>query len=198
MKKLKKMDQELLSKLKPGDVVLLGTKGFVSKAIQFFMKILRKRQGLPVPSGIIASHAGMLIDMWGQLYIAEAQEKGIVVTPFVESYKNKLDYIKVISPKKPYSKAEQERVSKVAAEDSLKPHRYDFFGLWFQAKAILTGKWTGPKGDKADKRYYCTEAVANWANKVRPNTFSNEEAVGPLDIEFNKYYQVIYDGISIG
>lgn len=191
------MDQELLNKLRPGDIILYGNHTFVSKCIQFFMKILRKKKGLPVPKGIIASHAGTLINMWGQLYIAEALENGIVVRPFVEAYKNKMDKVKILSPKKAYSIPEQERISKVAAEDSLKPHRYDFFGLWFQLKLVLTGKWTGPTGDKADRRLYCTEAVANWANRVRPNTFSNEESVGPFDIEFNKYYQVIYDGANI-
>lgn len=192
------MDQEILKKLKPGDIVLLGTKNWLSKIIQFFMRIQRKKQGLPVPTGIIASHAGTLINMWGQLYIAEALEQGIVVSPFEDRYRFKWDYIKILTPKKPYTVSEQDKVSKAAAEDSLKPHRYDFFGLLFQAKMILTGKWTGPTGDKADRRYYCTEAVANWANKVRPNTFSKEEAAGPLDIEFNKYYVTIYDGSKIG
>jgi len=191
------MNQEILNKLKPGDIVLLGTTRFVSKAIQFFMRIQRKKQGLPAPKGLIASHAGTLVNLWDQLYIAEAQEKGIVVSPFVSEYKNKWDKIKILSPKKAYTVKEQELISKIAIEDSLQPHRYDFFGLWHQAKMILTGKWTGPTGDKAERRYYCTEAVATWANKVRPNTFSKEEAAGPLEIEFNKYYQVIYDGATI-
>lgn len=191
------MNQEILNKLKPGDIVLYGSNGFVSKAIQFFMRIQRKKQNLPVPKGIIASHAGMLVNLWGELYIAEAQEKGIVVSPFVSEYKNKWDRIKILSPKKAYSIKEQDLVSKIAIEDSLEPHRYDFFGLLYQARMIFTGKWQGPTGDKAEKRYYCTEAVATWANKVRPNTFNKEEAAGPLEIEFNKYYQIVYDGTNI-
>jgi hypothetical protein len=192
------MDQELLSQLKAGDIVLYGGNKFVSKAIQFFMRIQRRKQGLPVPKGIIASHAGTLVNIWDQLYIAEALENGIVVSPFAEAYKNKFENIKILTPKKAYSTLEGEKISKYAVEDSLTPHRYDFFGLWFQAKMIFKGEWSGPKGDKADKRYYCTEAVANWANKVRPGTFTQEEATGPLEIEFNKYYKVIYDGEKIG
>ena len=192
------MDQEVLKQLKAGDIVLYGGTTFISKAIQFIMRIQRAKQGLLIPRGTIASHAGTLVNLWGQIYIAEARPEGIVVSPFLEKYKNSMESIKILTPKKAYSISEGERISKLAIEDSLTPHRYDFFGIWFQLKMMLTGKWSGPTGDNAERRLYCTEAVATWANKVRPGTFTKEEAAGPLEVEFNKYYKIIYDGSNIG
>ncbi len=57
-------------------------------------------------------------------------------------------------------------------------------------------QWKGPKGAKAEKRLYCTEAVATWANDVRPNTFENQFANNPLDIDLNKYYKEKYNGVK--
>jgi hypothetical protein len=54
-------------------------------------------------------------------------------------------------------------------------------------------KWHGPKEDKAEKRLYCSEAVATWANKVRPDTFEEPWTVNPLDIDINKYYKELVD-----
>jgi len=192
---LKDIEQFLV----PGNIILTGSTKFLSKAIQVFMKISRAKKGLPSPKGLIASHSATLVDMWGQIYVAEAEAKGITVRPFAEVYGHKLDKIKILTPKKSYSKAEQEKISKEAIKDSLEPHRYDYFGLLYQIKYVLSnGAWVGPKGDKAERRLYCTEAVATWANKVRPGTFSQEEASNPIDIEFNKYYKVVYDGSEIG
>jgi hypothetical protein len=192
---LKDIEQYLV----PGNIVMTGSKKFLSKAIQFFMKISRTKKGLPNPKGLISSHSAMIVDMWGQPYVAEALAKGIVVSSFADAYGEKLDKIKILAPKKAYSKDEKEKVSKAAISDSLIPHRYDYFGLLYQIKYVLSnGTWVGPKGDKAEKRLYCTEAVATWANRVRPNTFSQEEASNPIDIEFNKFYKVVYDGADIG
>lgn len=151
-----------------------------------------------VPTGRVANHAGTVISIWGKLYIAQAMGYGIEVVPFEKEYGWRLDRIKVISPKKPYSKDEQDKISKVAAQSASDNVKYDKFGLFYSLLYILSGgKWFGPIGEKASKKLYCTEAVATWANKVRPKTFDSQESVNPLDIELNKYYKVIYDGSNI-
>lgn len=184
--------------LKPGDIILYkGTKA-LSKSIQFFMERYRKKLGLEKRT--LFNHAAMVVDLWGQTYVAEANEKGIEVNPFTNVYGSKLKRIKVLRPKKGYSKAEQELVSKTAIAYSLNPTRYDFFGIWYQIQMIRkqtanAGKeWDGPTGSKAENRLYCTEAVATWANKVRPDTFEKAWSINPLDIDLNKYYETVYDG----
>lgn len=186
---------------KPGDIILFRGTRFISKGIQFFMKRYRKKLGLPKAK--VFNHAAMIVEMWGQLFVAEANEKGIEVNPIEKAYGHKMKMIKVIRPKKAYTKEEQKAVSKIATNYALDPTRYDFFNFLHQIKMIaktkvkdgkIVSRWSGPTGKKAEKRLYCTEAVATWANKVRPGTFDDQWSINPLDIELNKYYKVIYDG----
>lgn len=190
---------EIINQFKAGDIVLVYIKTPIAKLIEWVMKLDRKRRGIPVPNGHVANHAGMLVYLWGELYIAQAMEKGVEIKPFINEFKGKFNRVKVLSPKKPYSNAEQDKISRVAIQSALDPTRYDFFGLWYGLKYILSNKkkWDGPRGDKALSRMYCTEAIATWANKVRPRTFDIQEATNPLDIELNRYYKVIYDGSEI-
>ncbi len=190
-----------MSNYKAGDIILYRGDRFLSKAIRFFME--RYRRKLKLPKRKLFNHAAMIIEVWDKLYVAEANKDGIEVNPFEKAYGRKLKKIKVISPKKAYTKFEKKQISKIASTYAFNPTRYDFFNFLFQIKMVMstsvkddtvTKKWSGPKGKKAENRLYCTEAVATWANKVRPNTFSEPWTVNPLDVDLNKYYKVVYDG----
>lgn len=189
-----------LSKVKAGDIILYQGSRFLSKGIMFFMKRYAKRLG--VSDRPLFSHAAMVVDYKSKLYVAEANAKGIEVNPLDHVYGGKLNRIKILSPKKAYSKAEKAKISEIAIGYALNPTRYDFFNFWFQIDMIKRTsrredkKWLGPKGDKARKRLYCTEAVATWSNDVRPNTFAEPWTVNPLDVDLNKYYKTIYNGVS--
>lgn len=183
------MTKEQYDTIQVGDIILVRNAAWLSRMIRKFMNGYRKRQGLPKRE--LWSHAAMVIDVWGHKYVAEAQKEGIIVRDLKDAYGNSVDRIKVRSPKKAYTKKEKELVTKSALADVMDPTRYDYFGLLHQIFYVTTGKWIGPKGDKADRRLYCTEAVANWANKVRPNTFPKEYSINPLDVDLNKYYKDI-------
>jgi hypothetical protein len=190
-------------KLKAGDIILYKGDSWLSKSIRFFMERDRKKRKLPKRP--LFNHAAMVVEYKGQVYVAEANQKGIEVNPFIDAYLKKLNKIKILSPNKPYTKAEKAKVSDVAIADAFNPTRYDFLNFFHQIKMIastkvkdgkVVKKWKGPKGAKAEKRLYCTEAVATWANDVRPKTFENQFAINPLDIDLSKYYKTIYNGIS--
>ena len=193
------MNKEILtlSQFKAGDIVLLAGTNIYERILQWFMKLARRRKGLSVPKGLVANHAGILINVNGRLCMGEVLNT-VKTYPFPEAYYNYRERMKVLSPKKPYSVKEKEKLSRYVIDDSKLAYKYDVFGLLFQVKYILSGKWVGPVGERADKRLYCTEAVAKWVNKVRPNTFTQQEAVNPLDIELNRYYNTVYDGTNIG
>jgi hypothetical protein len=179
---------------KAGDIGLSRNNSFISKAIRKFMNKYRKKLGLPERR--LYSHSFMIINIWGRLYVAEALADGINIVP-AEKYKKQLKNIKILTPKKKYTKAEMERVSEIATSYALTPTRYGYADLLFHAKAILSKKgydvWAGKTGTAAEKRMHCTEAVATWSNKVRPNTFERPWSTNPLDIDLNKYYKPIYD-----
>jgi hypothetical protein len=180
--------------LKAGDIGLHKGTSMVSKIIEWFMGRYAKKLGIKNPR--LWSHAWMFIDVWGQLYVAEADSNGINVIPFIGSSYDK-DRTTWISktPIKPYSKEEKEKVSKSAIENVFSPTRYDFFGLFYQIGKVINTKnstdsnWGGPTGDKSERRMYCSEAVADWSNDVRPRTFDQPWAVNPLDVDLNKYYR---------
>lgn len=183
-----------INKLSPGDIGLVKGNGFVSKRIQDFMKIYKRKLGLP-NNDKLYNHAFMVIDLWGQTYVAEALETGINIRPISEAYPDKKwSNIKVMTPKKAYTKEEQDQVSKVALAYVMTPTRYGFSDLLFHMMAILSSegydRWKGKVGLDAEKRMHCTEAVATWANKVRPDTFERPWSTNPVDIEYNKYYKV--------
>lgn len=176
----------------PGDIGLVDGKGFIAKSIKFFMNIGRKSRGLPRRR--LYNHAFMVIDVWGITHVAEALVKGITVRPLIKSpYVNNgaiKENVKILTPRKKYTEMEKKKVSKIAELYALNPTRYDFMNFWYQARMIISGgKWRGPTGKKATRRLYCTEAVATWANVVRPNTFKNPAATNPLDIDLNKFYK---------
>lgn len=173
--------------LVPGDIGLIEGGTWVSKGILFFMNLYRKTKKLKTRK--LYTHAFAIVKVFDKLFIAEMSENGAVVKPFVEAYGNKIDRIKFLSPNKPYTNKEKEMFSETAISYSFDATRYDFIGLWDQMVYVTTGKWKGKTGDKAEKRMYCTEAVATWANKVRPNTFKNQHSVNPLDIDLNENYK---------
>lgn len=191
---------EVTNKLSAGDIILFKGTSLLSRSIRFVMEIYRKKLGLSARE--LYNHAALIINYKNRLYVAEANSKGIEVNPFEVAYGNKLGKIKIISPKKAYSKNEKSDVSDVAIADSFNPTRYDFFNFIYQLDMVRRTtsesgkKWIGPKGDKAEKRLYCSEAVATWVNEVRPNTFNKPWTINPLDIDLNRYYKTIYNGIE--
>jgi hypothetical protein len=188
--------------LNPGDIILYRSnkKLSIGKAIQFFMKRYLKKLG--IEKSVVYNHSATIINLYDRLFVGEALGKGITISPFDDTYANKLDRIKIITPKKAYSKIEKEKINKVVLSYVLKPTRYDFLNFWYQIKMILntTKKgdkdWDGPTGKKATKRMYCTEASATWANEIRQNTFKDPWSINPVDIDLNKYYKVVYNGVE--
>lgn len=186
---------------KAGDIILYRGSSLLSKGIRFFMEQYRRK--LKLPKRKLFNHAAMIIEVWGRLYVAEANGKGIEVRTIEEAYGKRMNTIKVITPKKSYTEKERKAISKIAASYAFNPTRYDFSNFIHQIKMILGTKiengkviqrWSGKKGKEAEKRLYCTEAVGTWANKVRANTFEDPWSINPLDVDLNKYYKTSYDG----
>jgi hypothetical protein len=182
------------NELVPGDIGLTRSNGFISKAIRYFMDKYRKKLGLPKRD--LYSHAFMIVKMWDRLFVAEAEAEGIRVKPFEEVYPSSKwvnKNIKILTPKKAYNSNEIDTVSKIAVAYALEPTRYGYADLLFHAKAIMNkdgyDSWKGKKGEAAEKRLHCSEAVATWANKVRPKTFNRPWSTNPLDLDLNTYYK---------
>ena len=166
--------------IKVGDVILVKGGSWLARQIQNWMNIYRLKKGLPKRK--LYNHAAVVVNLWGEKYIAEATEKGVTVIP------NALDYVLfkdtlVLTWIDPLNQKEQDLFSKTAIKYALEPHRYDFLNFFYQIKYILTGKWSGPIGKKAEKRLYCTEFAAVCMDKVRGSFEGQTWNKNPLDLE---------------
>lgn len=172
-------------KFEDGDIILEKVNSFgawyrwvLAKGIQFF-------------DGIYYHHA--LTFSGGYLY--EAKER--VVVSEIERLKG--SEILVLRLQDPLTTKEKVEFEKELFKALGK--KYDYTGtLFFQLIYILTFRriWLGRTGDKARKRYYCTELVADVINKVRgyfptPWKTSPSEMIklAPLyyDIEFEGKFE---------
>lgn len=169
--------------IKVGDIACIrdGT-SIVARGIRHYMKKYKKKLNINnIPN---YHHNGIIVDVWGRLNIAEAVGKGFKIHPLDEAY-GSFERIDIITPNKPLTEQEQRDISKKAEFYSLRITRYDYFNFIFQIWLIKTGKWIGPKGQKAENRFYCSEAVATIYNYIRPGTFKLPAATNPIDVAIN-------------
>ena len=166
--------------LKVGDIILVHGGSFLARGIQFFMNIYRKRLGLPKRK--LYNHVAVVVDLYGELYVAEAHAKGVQVLPNAVQYVESQDCL-VLTWAKPLTKSEQSLFSREAVKYALIPHRYDVLNFFFQMKYILTGMWRCPVGSKSVKLIYCSELGAIVMDKVRGSFNGQTWDKNPLDIE---------------
>lgn len=165
-----------------GDIMLQRTNSWLSKAIMFWMNVYRLKMKLPKRE--LYSHVAIVIDMYGQKYVAEAVANGVRLYPDADKYFREKD-VKVKTWVKPLSDKEKSEFSKEAAKYAHIPTRYDFLNFWFQMKYILTGKWRGPRNDESKKRLYCSEYAAVVMDKVRGCFKGKTWDKNPLDIDLS-------------
>jgi hypothetical protein len=173
----------MAANINAGVVGLVHGHNAIAKIIQFWMRIYSKKKK-------VYSHGFIIIEFEGQIYVAEAIRKGVTISLFEKEYGGKKNYI-LFEPKVPWTPDEIKKLSHAAIESSFNVTRYSFGDITFQILLIITGKWFGPTGNRAEKRMYCSEAVATWINKVRPGFFINPPATNPMDIYNNGHLQQI-------
>ena len=131
--------------VQPGDILHCTSNSFLARAIQFFTK-----------SRI--NHTALVIDIWGELYIIDAQKDGVNPRKFenwVNNYNYKYKIHRNISGKFDLKSFCIKAISKSGSIP------YDFKSLLiYQPIYILTGKWIGKKDPESQKRMYCSEYAA--------------------------------------
>lgn len=178
--------------MKAGDIILVHSgKSILAKGITYYMRRYLEKmnidtEGMPY----VPHHAGTIVDVWGELHVAEAVGRGYVVQPLLKAYSEKEwdERVEVRTPRIAYTKQQQEQISKLAVRYSLSGVPYDVFNFVFQIIYIKTGKWIGPKGKKAENKFYCSEVTATLAETIQPGTFKNPAATNPVDIYLNKAF----------
>ncbi len=135
------------TKLEEGSILLFSSKSFIARAIQFFQ---RNKY----------NHAGLLIKLFNEWYVAESEAKGLVLNRLSDRLHN--NKVLMLIPNFETKPAEITRT----VVPMVGKHRYDFFSLlFFQMIYTVTGwfnrpVWIGRRGNAAGKRLYCSEICA--------------------------------------
>lgn len=164
-----------------GDIVLIRNSHFLARAIHFFMTIWYRVIG-KMNKGIY-NHADIYIDG----YSVGSRKHGIGEL-VAKSYYDKNNKYLVLTPVKPYNKAELERGRTYI--DSVLGNRYEYFNFisWivyiFSFGLIKLSK-------KTDKRAECFEFVARFSNACRKGMFNNDvEYTSENDILSNTNFKI--------
>jgi hypothetical protein len=136
------MEQVDITFIKPGYILLYRSEKLLSKLIRFFQKCPYH-------------HAGVVIELWGELFVAESNSHGLTVNRLADSIK--VSTILILRPKFEFDSI---AINKFVVP-ILGKHKYDMMSLIvYQLIYLLTRKWFGRKDVHASKRLYCSEFVA--------------------------------------
>ncbi len=182
------------TKFKIGDIILVSGIGFLPWAIQFFMNLYRRKKHLPQRK--LYNHAAVIINLWGNDFIAEASRDGVRVLRTPEIISGDMTQ-KVATWIDPLSDQEKEEISRVAINYSLHPTRYDVLNFWYQMRMILSPSgtsWKGPKFDKARRRGFIVRSLRLfvWTRSGPPGEGETWD-VNPLDLELHPELMESYD-----
>lgn len=167
------------------DVLLVhNKKGFLTKAIQEFQENKY-------------NHAGILLWLQGKIYVSEAVDNGLALTPFISDYfaYNDVDYQflilrpSFIIPPSVREEAIHYILSKTGHSE------YDFVNLLvhqpikYIAKKVF-GKelWIGRKRELANRTFVCGEWVGHVFNKYF-GVFFDHHKIAPVDIYNHKQFK---------
>ena len=184
-----------------GSVGLVKGSNWLSRMIRKFMRLYRN-SGKFDKNKVTGNynHAFILINIWGELYCAEALAKGITLRPFEIAYpKNRYADLKMFQLPILFDEYQLNELSKLAANYSFNPTRYEYTSFFIQILYIVSTwlhkyvKFIKPvyvEIGKKNKRFYCSEYVAlvlqQFLDRFYPNygvLFDNPRRVNPLDIE---------------
>lgn len=129
--------------LKTGDILHCSRKGIVATLIRKFTKS-------PI------SHTAVAIEVWGEMYIIDAQKNGVNLKP-LEEWLVKYKYQFIVA--RPVLGVDEREFS-LHAFKKIGVTGYDFASLlWRHPRAIITGTWR-KKYDPTDTSMVCSQYVA--------------------------------------
>jgi hypothetical protein len=160
-----------------GDILLVGTNTFLSKAIKFFQKNKY-------------SHAGIFIWIYDELFVCESDKRGIALTKAEDYFNNNKYDLKILKPK---FDIDEKKLAKI-----MLPHcgktPYDFVSLLiYEPIRFIFGKWIGGNAKNSANRFMCGEWCAYVINTLKPDIYNNWFKIAPVDIEKDtENFEVIY------
>jgi hypothetical protein len=165
-----------------GDIIATRSNSFLSRAIRWFMKKYR-------PSVESFSHIAVVIDIWGEQWIAEALAKGVRVWSLPRSGYSVKKQVVLLRLNAGFTEEQIETVSKKMISLAGVRYQYENLPLW-AVKILLKINLFRKESQKA---IYCSELGAIAINEAYPGTFKAPNITSPAD----HYGNVIYQRLDI-
>lgn len=166
--------------VKFGDLLAVHSYSFLGKAIRFFMRRYK-------PQYKTYNHIAVVIDIWGEKWIAEALASGVRLRPFVETEYMVSDQFDILRHKLGFDSDQIKKMSRKCA--SLAGVRYQYENLpawvlkiWFKINLFKK---------RNEKAIYCSELGAIAINEAYPGTFKAPNMTSPADIIDSRVFEVI-------
>ena len=169
-----------IDKVQFGDVIAVHSYTFLGKAIRFFMRKYK-------PQYKTYNHNAVVIDIWGEKWIAEALAWGVRVHKFEDSdYANSNNW-DILRHKQGFTDEQINKMSKKCVNLAGIRYQYENLSMWVLKiwfKIDLFKK-------KDEKAIYCSELAAIAINEAYPDTFKEPNKVSPADHVASGIYNVI-------
>jgi hypothetical protein len=163
-----------------GDIIATRSNSFVSRGIRWFMRKYR-------PAVEDFSHNAVVINIWGNLWVAEALAWGVRLWTIEESgYLNKKQVV-ILRHKAGFTPEMIKDMSIKMA--SLAGVRYQYENLPMWIARILCKINLFKKSN--EKSIYCSELAAIAINEAYPKTFPKPNMVCPADHMMFPMYEII-------
>ena len=184
--------------LQTGDRILVNSKSFLSRTIQKVMRRYAKQEG--ISDEYTYSHAGTIVILNGEEYVAESVENGFRLRWLFRHYNAYYDDMMIIRQKLPLTDQELVETEDEALYLQEVNNFYQYWGLlsWL-LYVYVTFKWRGKyrrinffgKGNKFSN--YCYEGAYRIAKHVRPKDFQkNPEIVTCYDLYDPNRDEIVY------
>ncbi|MGB9697707.1 MAG: hypothetical protein ACPL2D_10565 [Ignavibacteria bacterium] len=169
-----------INKIQFGDGLAVRGTSWLSKAIRFFMKQYK-------PNVKDYSHNAVIIDMWGEKWVAEALAWGVRLRPFAYTEYAKSTNWVILRDKRGFSNEQIKRMSWKCASLAGIRYQYENLPTWIikiWLKLNLFKK-------RNEKSIYCSELLAIAINEAYPSTFKSPNATSPADHIASGVYDII-------
>lgn len=163
-----------------GDILSVRSDKFISKAIRFFMKLYSKK----TPQ---FSHNAVVINVWNELWIAEALAWGTRIYPIEKSGYLDHDQFVILRDKRGFTEDMIDRMSKKMVSYGGVRYQYENLPAWI-AKILLKINLFKSENEKS---IYCSELAALAINEVYPGTFPTPNIVNPADHMRTPSYDIV-------
>jgi hypothetical protein len=164
-----------------GDIIATRSESFISKAIRFFMKIYKD---------VDYSHNAVIIDIWGEVWVAEALTWGVRIYPFESSpySRPKTEWI-ILRHKQGFTPEQIKAMSWKCVSLGGVRYQYENLPSWV-AKILFKLNWFKSNNEKS---IYCSELAAIAINAAYPGTFKRPNEVSPADHVKSSIYNIIFE-----